>query len=47
MTIAARRKTATNANPAALVCVRREMLPAENEEGLRSIVASFGAEFIK
>jgi hypothetical protein len=39
--------TETNANPAALVCVRREMLPAENEEGLRSIVASFGAEFIK
>jgi len=39
--------TETNSNPAALACVRRQMLPAESEEGLRSVVASLGAEFIK
>ncbi len=39
--------TETNANPAALVWVRRRMMPAESEEGLRAYAASIGAEFIK
>lgn len=39
--------TETNANPAALVWVRRQMMPAESEEGLRSYATSIGAEFIK
>ncbi len=32
--------TETNANPAALVWVRRRMMPAESEEGLRAYAAS-------
>lgn len=39
--------TETNANPAALVWVRRRMMPAESEEGLRGYAKSIGAEFVK
>jgi len=39
--------TETNANPAALAWIRRHLLPAEAEDGLRSLASSLGARFIK
>ena len=39
--------TETNANPAALVWVRRKCMPSKGEEGLRAVASKLGAEFIR